>query len=63
MTPDTTTCDACGTRYAFTNYKDRCPVCCSGQMCDDDSSVDYEQPDEEEQVLEFNFIHDGKGYR
>ena len=25
---DTTTCDACGTRYAFTSYKDRCPVCC-----------------------------------
>jgi hypothetical protein len=25
---DTTTCDACGTRYAFTSVKDRCPVCC-----------------------------------
>ena len=23
---DTTTCDACGTRYAFTSHKDRCPV-------------------------------------
>ena len=32
-------------------------------MCDDDSSVDYEQPDEEERVLESNFIHDSKGYR
>jgi hypothetical protein len=26
--PDTTTCDACGREYEFTNHKDRCPVCC-----------------------------------
>ena len=25
---DTTTCDACGLRYTFTSYNDRCPVCC-----------------------------------
>ena len=43
MTNDTTTCDACGTRYVFTSYKDRCPVCCPV----DDSSDDDEQPDEE----------------
>jgi len=27
MDKPTTTCDACGTRYAFTSHKDRCPVC------------------------------------
>ena len=41
MTNATTTCDACGTRYAFTSYKDRCPVCCP----EDDESDDYEQAD------------------
>jgi hypothetical protein len=46
MTSDTTTCDACGTRYAFTSHKDRCPVCCPDQERDDDSS-EYEQPDED----------------
>jgi hypothetical protein len=41
MTNATTTCDACGTRYAFTSYKDRCLVCCPGQARDDD------EPDEQ----------------
>jgi hypothetical protein len=42
MTNDTTTCDACGTRYAFTSYKDRCPVCCPDQARDDDESGNQE---------------------
>ena len=42
MTSDTTTCDACGTRYAFTSHKDRCPVCCPKQ---DDKLDDYELDD------------------
>ena len=40
--PATTTCDACGRRYEFTNYKDRCPVCCPK---DADESDDYELDD------------------
>jgi hypothetical protein len=44
MTNNSTTCDACGTRYAFTSYKDRCPVCCPEQAREDDN---HEQPDEE----------------
>jgi hypothetical protein len=47
MISDTTTCDACGTRYVFTSYKDRCPVCCPDRMCEDDLSDSQEQPDEE----------------
>jgi len=46
MTNDTTTCDACGMRYAFTSCKDRCPVCCPDQA-DNGSSGEYEQADEE----------------
>ena len=41
---DTTTCDACGTRYAFTSRKDRCPVCCPDQACEDES--DCYEPDD-----------------
>ena len=41
----TTTCDACGTRYVFTNYKDRCPVCCPDQAHKDDVSDNNEQAD------------------
>jgi hypothetical protein len=44
MTNNSTTCDACGTRYAFTSYKDRCPVCCPEQAREDDN---HELPDEE----------------
>jgi hypothetical protein len=44
---DTTTCDACGTRYAFTSYKDRCPVCCPDQAREDDASDSHEQADGE----------------
>ena len=47
MTNDTTTCDACGMRYAFTSYKDRCPVCCPDQAHDGDATDNYEQADEE----------------
>jgi hypothetical protein len=43
MTSDTTTCDACGTSYVFTSYKDRCPVCCPEQASDDDLSDEYGQ--------------------
>ena len=39
---DTTTCDACGKRYTFTSYKDRCPICCPKQ---DDKTDDYELDD------------------
>jgi hypothetical protein len=46
MTNDATTCDACGTRYAFTSYKDRCPVCCP-QPARDDDSLDDQEPDGE----------------
>jgi hypothetical protein len=42
---DTTTCDACGKRYAFTSYKDRCPVCCPVEDKDDESSEGYDQTD------------------
>ena len=42
---DTTTCDACGTRYVFNNYKDRCPICCPGQSREDDELDSYEQAD------------------
>ncbi|NOR41418.1 MAG: hypothetical protein GQ537_09425 [Gammaproteobacteria bacterium] len=41
----TTTCDACGMRYAFTNHKDRCPVCCPDQAREDDAPDEW--PDEE----------------
>ena len=41
---DTTTCDACGKRYAFTSYKDRCPVCCP---VDEDEPDDYDLVDVE----------------
>jgi hypothetical protein len=43
--PATTTCDACGRRYPFTSYKDRCPVCCPGQSRDDDAPDNQEQAD------------------
>ena len=45
MTNATTTCDACGTRYTFTSYKDRCPVCCPDQVREDDESDDCEEAD------------------
>jgi len=35
-----------GTRYAFTSYKDRCPVCCPDQAGDDDATDNHEQADE-----------------
>ena len=38
----TTTCDACGRRYEFTDHKDRCPVCCP---VEDDKTDDYELDD------------------
>ena len=46
--PATTTCDACGTRYAFTNYKDRGPVCCPTQEeePEDFDLVDVEYEDD-----------------
>ena len=44
---DTTTCDACGARYAFTSHKDRCPVCCPAQEADDDPDC-YDQTDRDE---------------
>jgi hypothetical protein len=47
MTSDTTTCDACGTSYVFTSYKDRCPVCCPEQKQEDDESDNHEQADGE----------------
>jgi hypothetical protein len=45
MPPDTTTCGACGKRYAFTGYKDRCPVCCPVEDKDIESSEEYDQTD------------------
>jgi hypothetical protein len=45
---DTTTCDACGTRYVFKNYTDRCPICCPGQAREDDELDSYEQADWED---------------
>jgi hypothetical protein len=45
MTPDTTTCGACGKRFVFTSYKDRCPVCCPVQKKDEDSPGEYDQTD------------------
>ena len=55
MTNDTTTCDACGTRYAFMRRKDRCPICCPDQVREDESD-NYEQADwdnEEEWLICF----------
>jgi hypothetical protein len=45
MDKPTTTCPVCGMRYAFTNYKDRCPICCPK---DEPEEVfeDYELVDE-----------------
>ena len=40
----TTICDACGTSYVITCYKDRCTVCCPKP--DDDESDDYDLVDE-----------------
>jgi hypothetical protein len=45
MTNDTTTCDACGMRYEFTSYKDRCPVCCPDQAHEDAKPDEYGQAD------------------
>jgi hypothetical protein len=45
MTSDTTTCDACGKCYAFTSYKDRCPVCCPVEDKDIESPDEYDQTD------------------
>jgi len=42
---DTTTCDACGTRYIFKNYTDRCPICCPGKSREDNELDSYEQED------------------
>ena len=42
MTIDTRTCDACGTRYAFTSRTDRCPVCCPVDEPDFDPSDELE---------------------
>jgi len=39
---DSTTCDGCGTRYAFTSPQDGCPVCCPKQ---EDESDSYELDD------------------
>ena len=33
------------TRYVFNNYKDRCPVCCPDQACEDGALVNHEQAD------------------
>ena len=56
MTPDTTTCDACGTRYTFTSCKDRCPVCCPKEVQDDESD-DYAQEEwNYEEALETDSI-------
>jgi len=41
----TTTCDACGRRYEFTNHKDRCPCCCPKPE-PDDAFEEYELSDE-----------------
>jgi len=45
MTPASTTCDACGRRYAFTSCKDRCPVCCPVEEKDDELPDEYDQTD------------------
>jgi len=45
MTLDTKTWYACGKCYAFTSYKDRCPVCCPVEDKDDESSEGYDQTD------------------
>jgi hypothetical protein len=45
MTNDTTTCGACGKRFVFTSYKDRCPVCCPVEDKDSESSEEYDQTD------------------
>jgi hypothetical protein len=45
MTPATTTCDACGKRYAFTSHKDRCPICCP--VTEDDELDNYDQIERE----------------
>jgi len=47
MTNATTTCDACGMRYAFTSHKDRCPICCPDQTLYGDATDNYELADEE----------------
>ena len=39
---DSTICDACGMRYTFTHYKDRCPVCCPKPEHEVDD-YDYDQ--------------------
>ena len=43
--PNTRTCDACGRRYTFTSYKDRCPACCPDQVHKDAPTDDYELDD------------------
>lgn len=43
---DTTTCDACGRCYEFTNHKDRCPYCCPKPEPDDDAFEEWELSDE-----------------
>jgi hypothetical protein len=45
MTPDTTTCGACGKRFVFTSHKDRCPVCCPVEDKDIESPDEYDQTD------------------
>ncbi|MEN8131535.1 MAG: hypothetical protein ABFS45_15350 [Pseudomonadota bacterium] len=45
MTEATTTCDACGMRYAFKSVRDRCPVCCPEH--EDVELDEYEQADRE----------------
>ena len=47
---ETTTCDACGTRYVFNNYNDRCPICCPGQSRENNELDNYEKPDWEDSV-------------
>jgi RNA polymerase subunit RPABC4/transcription elongation factor Spt4 len=41
---NSTICPACGMRYIFTHYKDRCPVCCP--VDEPDESDDYVLVDE-----------------
>ena len=49
---DTTTCDACGTRYVFTSHKDRCPVCCPAREDDaSDNHEDWEDGDDDRPCL------------
>jgi hypothetical protein len=53
MASDTTTCDACGTRYVFTSCRDRCPVCCPDQKREDDEldSQEWENDDDDKPCL------------